>query len=644
MPISLRISGTKMRQAGFSPLVNVGIFPAELNQELDRNFSAAKRIFVLMHREDYIAIVLYDQMVKSFDTNAAGLLTIALTIPKGNRLVGGVSPYALLMEVYRRFQVLYMNPQGDGYTIFKDVEADSDIFKTIVDRYSLESDLGRYVRMNTNGTIGTLAVPESQMEVFFRDTQYPEFANFKEIQIAPGLTSSPVLARLGVPRKVLWKVFLNDAFTGKYIDSDSNTCYVKTKDTDEYEFPEVSVNLGEVLSAPGGILEKDGVKWRADYKAETIFGFQQGRVIMYGIQLVLPDDKSQRDYIQSDKRLDDLRILFGRTDMTREIIDGIAKIPANKYKLDHFTVEDRNSFEQYQVRGFAQLDQSNRIVKICLTLNRNTAHEKYRPPVQDNPRTGTDRHPVSTPVDQNQKRYEELLGKHNALKEDLAKIKSDKNALYAKNRSLKKKIIVTGVCGILVLIGSLFLQYLHLSTLQELKKQNKVLSDRILHLEERHQEDSTTIEKYKELQQTAETESTLQSNKETNNPGSTKTTGTDNPKRSNAGIEDERSMINAVLQAIYDKKDLEFVKKLPGYRCLSDKQKTAIGWLIGPDNTRLNKDNGKFYGDSNYEFHLGKAKDIENLQKTYLKKDELKNRATILDEFYDEVYKILNRS
>lgn len=644
MPISLRISGRRQRQAGFSPLVNVGIFPSALDQDLDRNFASSRKTIVLRHCQEYIAYVLYDQMVKSFDTNAPGLLTIALTIPRGEKLTEGCSPYTLLMKVYRQFQVLYMEAQTDGFYLFKDTQADSSIFKAIVDSYSLETAPGRYVQMNTNGMIGTLAVPERQMEAFFRDTQYPEFASFKEIQIAPELISTPSLARLEIPRKERWEVFINGESTGKYIDADIPTCSVKAKDTDNYEFPDVTVNLYDVLNAVDGDLRRDGVRWAADYKSMRILGNQQGQEIMYKVVVVLPEEQRQKEYIWSYKRLDDLQILLGSI----EVNEGTA-ISANQFNQNPITVVDRNSSAQYKISGAARLDKVNRIVKICLTLDRNYVHDSYRPSEQDSAsirdKTGVGRNPVLAASERGQKRYEELQAKYDQLNNNYKIIESDNKKLYAQKRSLNKMFKIAAAGCVLLFICGLCLLYFNQkkdSKIDELRAELNDAKERIdiLNVNSNHEEQPT--ENVENSIKGDDSGIQSSSNGQNDNTGGV-TNSVVNTGSSQATSASGEEQIKALLKAVRGGNNVKNVKAMSGYNELSDKQKQAITWLLDPDVVREDRKTRKFIGNKDYEYDVNKARKIGNtVRKKYLKggSKEIKDLQS-LDTCYNEIMDIL---
>lgn len=635
MPISLRISGRRQRQAGFSPLVNVGIFPSVLDQDLDRNFALSKRTFVLRHCHEYIAYILYDQMVKSFDTNAPGLLTIALTIPRRERLADGRSPYTLLMEVYRQFQVLYMDFQSDGYYLFKDAQADSNIFKAMVDGYALESYSGRYIEMNAAGSLGALSVPESQMEAFFRDTQYPDFAGFKEIQIAPELISTPSLARLEIPRKERWEVFINGVSTGKYIDADNPTCYVKAKDTEDYEFPEVIVNLFEVLNADGGEFKKDGVRCTADYKSGHILVNQQGQEIMYKVTVVLPEEQWQKEYFLSHKRLDDLQILLGQ----EEVFDGTA-ISANQFNQNRFTFKDRNSSAQYKILGSARLDKPSRIVKICLTLNRNNVHESYRPSLQDSDnvrdKTGVGRNSVSSATEQGQKRYEELQAKYDQLNNNYKKIEDNNNSLYAEKRSLNRKFKIAVVGCVLLLMWGLCLLYINRNSedkntidllMAERSRADVERATFIVDLEKQKKEKDSLSNALKQARDSIKLG--------TNGAGA-------NIKSGSNGSDNTTKTYNVVLNAVRPRWGLKYVQGLPGYTDLSNQQKLAIVWLLDTTTSKSNR-KGKFNGNQDCDYDDMKAREIDKVRDKYLNETGITDLQS-LDNCYKDIMEILNKS
>lgn len=256
--IGLCIAGTKSRQGGFTPLVIVGILAGGEANGMDRvTLVVEKPVYVIKHTPEYILYLLIDRKVKPCDRDTPAVLSIALTIARDMRLADGKSPYALLKEVYDKFRSDYMEPVGnDDRFINKDVNPMD--FISIVERYPLEKRLfDEYVAMDSSGLAGTLCVPQEKMEDLFRDSQYPEFANFKEIEIGNSCQTTMGLENIEIPRPVVYSIELN----GKLIEAEVSRPDDKfdtrsvLHDTADVEYEHMSFSLGELLNAPEHRLE-----------------------------------------------------------------------------------------------------------------------------------------------------------------------------------------------------------------------------------------------------------------------------------------------------------------------------------------------------------------------------------------------------
>ena len=102
---------------------------------------------------------------------------------------------------------------------------------------------------------------------------------------------------------------------------------------------------------------------------------------------------------------------------------------------------------------------------------------------------------------------------------------------------------------------------------------------------------------------------------------------------------------NIVLNAVRSRSKLKAVKDLPGYNDLSRKQKLAIMWLLDPSTSKENDNNGKFYGDQNYDYDVMTARKIDKVRNRYLGENgRLIKNLQSLDECYDEIMDILSWS
>ena len=249
--ITLNISGTKLRQAGFADLVILGAFPEAEFKNMDRvTLISEKPVYLIKHTNDYIFYQLIDRRVKSNDADTNGVLSIAVTIPRGMKLADGKSPYTLLRNVYDRFRSDYMTPYSDGRDTFLDVPVDATVFSDILAGYSLERRTGRYVVMNAILT-GSLCVPQDKLEALFRDSQYNEFANYKDIEIGVSCESSLDLANLEIPRPIIYDVYVNGTRQPIVISKPTDLFSTNLPDHDN-----ISFTLGDLLAADGNRITK----------------------------------------------------------------------------------------------------------------------------------------------------------------------------------------------------------------------------------------------------------------------------------------------------------------------------------------------------------------------------------------------------
>ena len=273
--LGLRISGTKQRRSGFTSLVNIGILVGNEGEQMDRlTLLTEKPTYIVKHTPEYVMYGMFDSKVKSFDADAPGVLSIALTVPSGMQLANGESPYSLLREAYDTFRTKYMEPVSDGRDSFKNVEYDQEIFQQIVDRYPLEKRSGRYITMNPSGITGILKVADYDLKEFFRNTNYPEFSRYKEIEVGTKCDDkvSPDLKNLEIPiPPVKYQIYVNDKPTGSYLQYPNESFKATQPETEDYSYQPIEFSLEELFSAPGNKIERDGSVARLDQTGEKIF-------------------------------------------------------------------------------------------------------------------------------------------------------------------------------------------------------------------------------------------------------------------------------------------------------------------------------------------------------------------------------------
>ena len=251
--IGLYIGGTKSRQSGFNPLMITDFFAGDEDNNMDKSTVViGKPVYVIKHTNDYILYLLIDKKVNPCDRDTLGTLSIALTITRDMQLADGKSPYTLLKAAYDKFRAEYMEPSNDGCDRFLNKDVNRADFIAIMNQYPLERRVSAYIPMNPSGLTGTLCVPQEKMADLFRDSQYPEFGQFKEIEISDFCQTTPGLEYIEIPRPVVYSIKVN----GKEIDTtmsqpddEFDTASVLI-DTEDVEYERMHFTLENLLNAP----------------------------------------------------------------------------------------------------------------------------------------------------------------------------------------------------------------------------------------------------------------------------------------------------------------------------------------------------------------------------------------------------------
>lgn len=316
--IALRIAGTKQRQAGFAPLVTVGVLAGGEGNNMDQvPLVNDKPGYIIKHAEEYILYLLIDRRVKSFDADAPGVLSIALTLARDVQLAGGQSPYKLLKEVYDTFRSTYMTPVGDDRDSFVNTDIDNEIFREIIQRYPVEKRLGAFIPMNPSGLSGTLCVPEDKMGAFFRDTQYPEFAAFKDIHVSNSCQNYPGLEGLEIPRPVSYDIYVNGTPTGKKLVRPDDMYQSGLQSTKYVEYTNISFTLSEVLTAPDYTLQIESASVKLNPATSQIHCTIPKRDIMYKVVLVCSgSNENDQRTVGNDIKNGKIRVLMDSEDIT----------------------------------------------------------------------------------------------------------------------------------------------------------------------------------------------------------------------------------------------------------------------------------------------------------------------------------------
>lgn len=364
--IALRIAGTKQRQAGFAPLVTVGVLAGGEGNNMDQvPLVNDKPGYIIKHAEEYILYLLIDRRVKSFDADAPGVLSIALTLARDVQLAGGRSPYTLLKEVYETFRSTYMTPVGDDRDSFVNTDIDNEIFREIIQRYPVEKRVGAFIPMNASGLSGTLCVPEDKMEAFFRDTQYPEFAAFKDIHVSNSCQNYPGLEGLEIPRPVSYEIYVNGTPTGKKLMRPDDMYQSGLQSTKYIEYSNISFTLSEVLTAPDYTLQIGTASVKIDPATSQIQCTIPKHDIMYKVVLVCSgSNENDQRAVGNEIKNGKIRVLMDSEDITE-----LKEIKAAEQVGKEFTTYPKST-EKFLFTVKPTIDPAKRELRVKILITR----------------------------------------------------------------------------------------------------------------------------------------------------------------------------------------------------------------------------------------------------------------------------------
>ena len=292
--IALYIGGTKLRQAGFSDLWIHGLFPETEFNNMDRvTLISEKPVYIIKQTNDYILYQLIDRKVKSFDAETNGVLSIAIAIPANMQFAAGQNPYSLLVSIYQKFRSESMTPYSDGRDAFLNVPADGVIYEQIINQYSLVPRAGKYVTMG--GTItGTLSVPQDKLEMFFGDTQYDEFASYKDIEIGTMCQSTPGLDNLEIPRPIHYNVYVNDKLALRGLHRKDEIIRTDVPNGENLNF-----TLADLEAAPGFTVKSGKSEVKLDKANECIICRIAKKEIIYICNIVIKGSANSKEIVKN---------------------------------------------------------------------------------------------------------------------------------------------------------------------------------------------------------------------------------------------------------------------------------------------------------------------------------------------------------
>jgi hypothetical protein len=352
--IALLIQGNVNSSGGMQPLVTVGLFPTEEIGNLDvAPIIQESQSFKIKHCANYIIYNLTDTKVRPIGAARDGRLVIALAMPCRLQLKDGKSPYTLLKEIYTKFVSENMRPTDDGYHIFVSLEPDNEEFRTLLSLNSTEDRPSQvYIPMSQTGGKGVVqAATEEKLEALFRDSQYPEFRQFSEIEI--GRTCQPTV-NIEIPRHCEYKIMLNGSLINKTLvngtDSFNSEDYLHDGKYTTYIGQHVAFTLSELITDEDGsmfdgrvTLQGETVKCIVNSKPKE-FKFKAEIKPSLGNSLTQEDVEIIKQWLNNNN----LRVMFGGENINQTFLNN-ETIQANGENVNlPLSILTSQSIENYQ--------------------------------------------------------------------------------------------------------------------------------------------------------------------------------------------------------------------------------------------------------------------------------------------------------
>lgn len=387
--ITLCIGGTPDREAGYQALAIIGLFPADQFDNMDRTtLFAEKPVCSIKHTPDYIVYQLIDRKILHFNYPTNGMLSIALTIPNDMQLSDGKSPYTLLKSIYDKFLNEYITSSNDGVDKFLNKKVDPEIFQQIVAQYSLEPHKDRYVVMNGSLT-GTLCVPQNKMEDLFRDSQYAEFANFKDIEIGTSCNSTMGLELLEIPRPASYQVYVKGIPQPEYLSKPTDSYTTHLDRTEDYYFKNISFTLGDLLASENGIFSQGASSVKLDKVNRRIDCDVQKVEIKYKGTLKFIGKQGNKDVVKRAVENGEIRIDLGNRNIMDYQTSGLEfEIPARLLRTPSLSITPNKTKQGFILSVMFSIQQEHDQQSITIEVTIREEEKKVVPPSVPAPRSG----------------------------------------------------------------------------------------------------------------------------------------------------------------------------------------------------------------------------------------------------------------
>lgn len=271
--ISLKVCGNPHSNSGFMPIASFNSPMFDITDSVYSGFDGNSFFFSFKIERTQVVYKLIKNNVRSYQAIRPGSLFIAIAIPKGYKLAGGVTPYDVLIDLKDNFLSLCMTCRDsitDTYE-FNNVITNPAVLDGVAQKYLLESCRGPFHPMTPGGPIGFLTAPDDKIRQCLGDVQYSELSSYSEVIIASSVkeTSYPYIANLAIPRASRFLRIIDGLETG-YIDDLTATNVISGKeDTRYFDNFKISFSIAELKAGknvPNVIIDEENETVSIDTK------------------------------------------------------------------------------------------------------------------------------------------------------------------------------------------------------------------------------------------------------------------------------------------------------------------------------------------------------------------------------------------
>ena len=251
MNISLKICGNPESNGGFQPILLYNNPVIDIRDRFDSGFDACSYYFSLCTEQTQAVYKLIKNNVRSYGSVRAGSLVIAIAIPRGYALDGGLSPFDALTALKDAFLQRCMTCRDalkETYE-FNPGRIDSSILDDVAQRFTLTEAITPWHPMTDGAPVGCIIRPETDIIQLFRDVQYPEFEHYSEILVAEAtsLNSQRPTLNIAIPRVPQYKIYVNNQHVETVSDTGRHNTY-RIPETASHEGAQIAFTIAQLLN------------------------------------------------------------------------------------------------------------------------------------------------------------------------------------------------------------------------------------------------------------------------------------------------------------------------------------------------------------------------------------------------------------